>query len=515
MRRNYVLALLTAALLCLTGCFEVEQEFTLNPDGSGKVVHQVKQPDVMGQGEAGLKNVLESHMNSEGVDSWSDVSVEITDDGSFLFTGTAYFSDLNELELENGLEFSWLPAEEGGYRLELQMAESTPTEEVATEQEIEESVKKAKTEWKQMKPMMQGFMSSFQWKSTFHLPGRVVRNSSFEMTGPSTVEFAMSGDRYFEVIEAMMTDEEFLEKQAREGKLGGMDDDEIPPELMERLFGAAGAYAVTTSSVDSQFDYQAAVAEAEAGFGEMMASLAVEPPKEIVPPAAGGDFESVGVISTAYVTDGERAWSQEGATLSIAGKLPGAVITAEEGVLKTAVADDGTDLLPAEEWDRELRVSLDSEDPTMVTFDVVTQLPPQGAEGFREVSGVIFYKSSSGPDEEVELFSGIEPNSESATYGARIMEIEPGFSDGTENLTIEIGLPREEIAEVVFIDPSGSTLEVSNTSTSWGGDSTTRTYTIEGTFPEDGKVAVKVRKDLKTYEIPFEITNIDLTGRPM
>lgn len=517
MRKTHFLAVLAMALLCLTGCFEVDQQYTLNPDGSGKVVHRVKKPDVMGQGAAGLKDLVKSQMTgAKGVDAWSDVSVETTEDGSMVFTGTAYFSNLNELELEDAdaLRFRWIPAPNGA-RLELVTSEAQASESELSADEVAKQLEDAKKEWNQTKPMMQGILSSFKWRASFELPGEVVDSSSFETSGGSTVTFNMSGERYFQVIEELMNDEAFLEEQARLGNLGGMSPDEaMPAEFAERLFGEGGVYAITSNG-GAQFDYASAVADAEANLESMMASLPVEAPKEIVPPAKGGDFRSLKVISTGFVTDGELAWQSEGATLTIAGELPGSVVSAEEGMLNTAVSDNGTDLLPEEEWDREISVSLDSEDPTKVKFDVSTLLPPAGAKGFREVSGVVYYKNAAGPDEEVELFSTLEPGTEGSAYGAVLGDYESGYSEGSEQVSVDINLPREEISEVVFLDASGKPLDVQNVSTSWSSDSVSLTFSYDGSFPRNGSVLLKVRKDLQTYGVPFRVTNVDLTGRPM
>ena len=38
--RRFGLALCLPTPLLLTGCFETNQEYTVNPDGSGKVVHE-------------------------------------------------------------------------------------------------------------------------------------------------------------------------------------------------------------------------------------------------------------------------------------------------------------------------------------------------------------------------------------------------------------------------------------------------------------------------------------------
>ena len=110
-----------AALILLSGCFETKQEFTLNPDGSGKVVHEstFQTMDITGGGQRDAERqmkaaVAEVISQSKGVEAWRDVSYEIGDDGRIAFRGTAYFRNLSELDIPNQtmLEFDW--ARDGG-----------------------------------------------------------------------------------------------------------------------------------------------------------------------------------------------------------------------------------------------------------------------------------------------------------------------------------------------------------------------------------------------------------------
>ena len=76
----------------MSGCIESRDMFTLNPDGSGKVVHVATAPNLdLGFGGdaqapsdpdmAGRKVVREMLKASKGVDAWRDVGYEMLDDG--------------------------------------------------------------------------------------------------------------------------------------------------------------------------------------------------------------------------------------------------------------------------------------------------------------------------------------------------------------------------------------------------------------------------------------------------
>src|SRR5436190_1580238 len=101
-------ALLAAALaICLAGCLDLDNEFTLNPDGSGKVkIRCVSAPVSFDIGEKKkspeelMKSLVrETLEQSGGVDAWADVAAAIRDDGKVSFNGTAYFKDIEQLKL--------------------------------------------------------------------------------------------------------------------------------------------------------------------------------------------------------------------------------------------------------------------------------------------------------------------------------------------------------------------------------------------------------------------------------
>src|SRR5438445_786747 len=107
-------ACLSAALL-LSGCFETKEEFTLNPDGSGKVVHEssFQNMNLSGDNEATEESLKEAIAKviegAKGVDAWRDVSYKRLDDGRLYFKGTAYFKKLSDLNIPNQtqLQFDW------------------------------------------------------------------------------------------------------------------------------------------------------------------------------------------------------------------------------------------------------------------------------------------------------------------------------------------------------------------------------------------------------------------------
>lgn len=507
MRTRLVLFVISGLLL--TACFEVEQTYTLNPDGSGKVVHQVRRADIIGQGEDALPQMLQSQTGeASGVRAWSDVETFIDDDGFLVFRGVAYFDDLNTLGLVDGeaLRFGWeLDGSDGRLYLATRpggdLGEAPP--------DLDQQVTKMRQEWNQSRAMMQGVIGGVSWKATFALPGTIERVSDLQRSG-STVSIEMNGSDYFEALDELMTSDDMLVAMVR----SGWDDDsgEMPPMLMEKLYGDDGVFAALTVSAPL-FDYDAESQTAAAAQEAMMADLgpAVEP---AAPPAKGGALESARVIQASYTTDEKYSYGMVGGNITVLIEFPGSVTGAESGVLKVVRSSDGTDLLPTDGWRRELSVSFDPGEPTVARFDVPTMTPPPESNGFSEISGTVTYISAMGQDEEILLFDGLETGAAGNALGATIRSIEPGYSENTEVLDIELAIPREQLVEIRFLDSSGNLLETQDQGTSWYDESVTKSYYRDGTFPRDGRVVAVVRTDLQSFVTDFSVTDVDLLGRP-
>lgn len=102
--------LLVITLTPIIGCIEEKNEFTINPDGSGKVVCEATfQPvDIKMMGDepsdpqTQLREAVEEILEeSSGVDTWKDISYKLTDDGKIYFKGTAFFPDINNLNIDS------------------------------------------------------------------------------------------------------------------------------------------------------------------------------------------------------------------------------------------------------------------------------------------------------------------------------------------------------------------------------------------------------------------------------
>lgn len=514
------------ALVLLSGCFETKQEFTLNPDGSGKVVHEstFQTMDISGGGQRDAERQMKAAVaevigQSKGVEAWRDVSYEILDDGRIAFRGTAYFRNLSELDIPNQtmLEFDW--ARDGGTGTLTLRAKDGPgdkpapmTDEKLTPQQAALKIKEGRAKYQQMKPMMAMIVGAMKHDVVFHLPGRPGKSSAFQKDGAGTLSLQFSGAKMLEAMDALINDDAWMARNS-----GVMDPDSAPPmdeEMSKLLFGEKGPVQATVNGLgDAAFDYEAEVADAQEAFAALRQEIGARAPT-VAAPAQSGELKSVRVVGVRVVREVEegldvRPFSEEpGYTLSLLAELPGSVLAmTDECVLETAVADDGTDLLPESEWSRRISFPNLSEDKAHVIFDAKLALPGPGVKGLREVSGRLQYTVAAGT-KEVDLgFASLAAGAEGGELGAHIESL-----DG-ETMELKLELKPDDI-KAFFLVVGDNKTELNRRGYSGFNDSYTYTYESEQGFPAKAKLVVETYADLQTFDAPFKVENLTLLGEP-
>ncbi len=294
--------------IAIAGCVETKDEFTVNPDGSGKIVHELTFASMdLGPGsemgsegvsfdmtggepsdpQAQLKkSVKEILSQSSGVDTWKDVSYKMTDDGRTYFKGTAYFPGINNLSLHNAgfssdMKLNFTRDISGEITIELKSEEQaeegkaveTPTPEIP-EAQLDNLVKQAKLRYNQSKPMMQSILSGLKSETILHLPADIKEISIFEKVNARTVRIAFEGSKMIEVMDKMMQDEAWLKEQIRAGKDPVRDGPEGDLAMNEMLFGEKAPVRVVLAQGTQQlFNYDAEVTAARANYENMLKEL--------------------------------------------------------------------------------------------------------------------------------------------------------------------------------------------------------------------------------------------------
>lgn len=339
---NWVLFIIVCFVAA--GCLDEKSEFTINPDGSGKVVYEVTiEPmslRMMGEElapEEQSRNTAQTILSgSSGVEAWADVSYELTGAGKTHFKGTAYFPDINKLDIQNSFSnFAMTRNEKNEIVIDLKTDEEEggfggdEEADVAagelSEEELDQQIQQTRTEYNQSKMMMSALLSSLKTEAVLHLPGTIEEIGNFEKIDDRSARFSMSGTRMTQAMDAMMADDAFLRQQLRQGEdLSGPDFDNF--EINEKIFGEkAPVHIVLAADTEPLFNYAAEMGTAKANYEQMISRLGFEPEKS----GNGMDFfEFGGESEPAKAIEGFMEVEEEAAE-TVAAADPAAAAQAE------------------------------------------------------------------------------------------------------------------------------------------------------------------------------------------
>jgi hypothetical protein len=305
MRTILSVAAILAASAMLAGCFEIKQDTSLNPDGSGKAAVELTMPDMGAMGmtmgmkeetpppdpEVTLKQFAKQTLDdTKGVEAWSDVSFARTEDGRMKFKGTAYFKDFAAFRLstgkgDNGPTFR--KDDKGGMVLELPMPSdeakgpAAPAGPPPSAEEMAKLIQAARLQYQQMRPMMEMMLGKMKVEMAFRLPGTLAEVSGFQKQPDGSVRIAMDGAKMLQVMDQLNADDAYVRQTILAGKKPGADMD---PAVAEKLFGTKGPIkARVTGDLKPLFDYAAAVKAAKEAYPKMIESLGLD---KVPPPAA-------------------------------------------------------------------------------------------------------------------------------------------------------------------------------------------------------------------------------------
>jgi len=520
-------------LLSVSGCFEAEEEYVINPDGSGKVNLSVtltpsnmmsnSEPDPEKEKVKTLQSMLEE---SKGVETWKDVSVAVTGDGKVRLKGTAYFKDYSKLKIKYGdmssnRKLTLDKKEDGSFVLEFDRKESG-SEEPAPEMskdELEKKIQAQKMQYQKMKPMMETFMKSMKQTYTFSLPGTLGEHTNFKKTEDGRLQLTIDGEKFMEVFGELMDNDEWWKKQILSGQ--DLKDMKLGDEINEKLFGEKGPVrAVFSGEMKPLFDFKAEVETAKKEYPEMLKKLGIEE-KIAVEPADGSGLKSlkVGGVRLVKVFDMEndvRPFHMEvGYTLALIGEFDGSVLKVDAGQVEKAEADNGQNLLPENDWKRKISFPRLSKDKTCVLFEVKLNVPSEDVKYIKEISGHLEYTVASGTKELDLGIAKFEEGAQGKELSAQVKSVKDHpFQKGSQQLSLSLACDLDNIKEFRFLDKDGSQLEVAKRGHYSSGSNSQVNFSIKGSFPEEGKIVVVLYDNVKKYRIPFELTDITLTGEP-
>jgi hypothetical protein len=549
--RTLSLLLMAAGVALLAGCYqtyETDEQYTLNPDGSGKVTIDAKMTPMgfdSGEGKAdpaalAKKTAKELLEKSEGVTAWKDVSFGPEKDGRVHFRGTAYFKDLGKLAFNNLglLKYQW-KAQNGTGVLSLKMenkgnaAAGEKSAKPTTEDEIKAQMLEQRMRYQQSKPMMAAMLGSMKTAAHFKLPGTVGEAAGFAKgAAADEASISMSGGQILSVMDQMMQDDAVLHDQVAKGEdvMGGGAAGKPSEALWLKLFGTKGEPQVAVAGLKAQFDYAAEVAAAKKAYPVALEKIGLaENVAQAAPAGAGLTLVTVTGVKIAWSDasdleddNGRKHMSGERSnyTLDLAGKFAGTVFKVDGGRVDTALTDTGEELVEQNGHDFHpfLRPHFEngkSEGGQVFTGDIRLALPSDTATVIKELSGKVFY-SVVGKKKMLNLgLTEFKAGAKGTEFAAEIESIGKSPWGEGKTLTLKLSNLPETIGEIKFYDEDGSVLALQRTGSSTSNNSGTYTFTRNEGFPAKGRIEIEVYDDVKKLEAPFKLENIPLVGKPV
>jgi hypothetical protein len=308
---HLVLMAIAGAAINVSGS-DVTWNFTMNPDGSGKVVVTSLLPPSPPEAvaEKGAEEIMRMEFlrgmlfRTGGVDSWADVSMDKNAEGlpaeaaasatagpaaaagsakagRLQFKGTAYFKDVTKVHIGPSRDgnLAWAKDEKGSITLSatafaLGEPAATPTAEkpTLTEEEIAKRMADLRQKFKERRESSAANLRRVKLDLIYHLPGTVTEVKGFTKTDDGLLHWTVFGEKLFEAYEKAMADDAFLRKCVVDGKLpiAEVMQKEIPTTLSARM----------TGELKPQFDYEAEVKAAKEKRSEMLKGLNLPGPPE-------------------------------------------------------------------------------------------------------------------------------------------------------------------------------------------------------------------------------------------
>lgn len=305
-------AVLTATL---TGCLTQEQTYHLNPDGSGKLelamTVDTSMMGALGGGgggqDMGKEVALQLLRGTQGIDTWADLTHETAADGKTKVNGTAFFKDINKLQMSAGEQAggasagalsstrngdSWTVSV-GVVGGEAAPANVSEAAKLSTEQ-IKTAMQQAQAQWEASKSLVAPMVEGAKITTTLKAGGTVKETVGFAKVDDQTASMSFGGAKVIGAIDAMMSDPQIMQEALAGGDVMSVlrDQKRMQKTIMESLTDGKGMPKVELTPGAPAFDYAAESAKARAGQTDALKELLAEAGKPkggpIVRPPGGG-----------------------------------------------------------------------------------------------------------------------------------------------------------------------------------------------------------------------------------
>ncbi len=514
--------LLIVVPVTISGCLEEKDEFFINPDGSGKVIHEIivkvkgettEEGVVLSVGPVDLEDmVAEILTKSSGVDAWADVSCTVTDDGAFHFKGTAFFPDIEKVILgksnmstEFGFRFDKTSQGEIsiGFRTEHdgidQGADSDaePTLADISERDVNKQVAEVRSEYKTMAMLFSGL----KIETVMHFPGDIKEISGFEKVGDRSVRIAFDGSKILAVMDERIADDVWVKDQIRQGKNPLGYEFENASEMGKGfLEGKTPAYVVLAPDTQNCFDYQAEIKVARADYEMLLeklglAGVVLMNDTEVLSP----QLKQVNIIDE---------YGDKGRKLLFSVKLPREAIQVTEGQVEMTIVYKGTNLVKDIIWVSKIEHPKLIEDKQTCVFDIFVPLFDKRVKTLKHLEGWFKYVTAT-KSKEIDLgMIRFKKGAKGNKLGAVIKSVATP-SVYTGNLSIiglSVDIPDYTVKSAHFYGEDGTELQIKRQGTSVEAGKVIINYATKQKLPKKGRIVLDVFQDIRRRKVAFRRT---------
>lgn len=296
MRTRLFSALLAIVLgVAFAGCLESDENYTLNPDGRGKVAiaatisdpasmfgaDEDEKPDPKQKVSEFVQDILE---NSTGVETWKDISCRVLADGRIEFKGIAYFRDLNELKIHQVSSSNTFIRQEnpdGTWSIVLKQDDEENQEDSAaapenlSEEEIVSRVDSLRSQYEVGRSMMGPILEGITQRYVFTVPGTPSEYSTFTRLPKGGYEYVMSGRKVLALMDSISSSDAFWRQAVIAGGSSGISPDR-QKELTRMMFGEEGIPMLKMKGGAPLFNYDAEMKAAKKKYPALLKKFGVK-----------------------------------------------------------------------------------------------------------------------------------------------------------------------------------------------------------------------------------------------
>ena len=494
-------------------------DFTFNPDGSGRVTVRWTGPG--GPGAPSPDEFVRSELErAQGVVAWAGVDcghASSADGEQLVFTATAWFADVRALRFHcqgfhlNLLDFAVERQDDGAVTIRSlpPPAGDGPVAVAAdaSPQELQRAIADERAKIGMAREFLAGMFGDLVATAVLRAPAPLVGQAPGERLDERTVEVRFEGRKLVAIVDRLLTDDAAMTRLLRQGG--------ATPQAALELLGDQGPLRLQTEpGALDQFDFAAEVAAAQAAMPTWTEAVGAAVPEQL----PGEPLANVRVVACKLVleADAERdlcpqGQNVRGVQLTIAGDLAEPCLDLEEACCTAALADDGSDLLPPDEWDRRCHFPKQTNDGRTVYLDLGLPLP-DGARGFARLAGRVVCLASRG-SETVDLgFAELTADAEGTAYGARLLRVEPDAEEC--QLELELQVARRRVLDAA-IHAGDDVLPLEARGYSSSGDQCSLSYRLAAPLPVDARLVLTLATELVRTQYDFELQAIDWFGQPL